>query len=56
MNTTLRNLELTQELHQLLEFPLNSDSVTRYHEIKCELRNLPSQPCKPFFNFNEVRQ
>lgn len=55
MNTTLRNLELTQELHQLLEFPLNSDSVTRYHEIKCELAKL-TQLCKPFFNFNEVHQ
>ena len=51
MNTTLRSLELNRELHQLLD-NINSDSVTRYWEIKSELAELARNTTfKPFFAY-----
>jgi hypothetical protein len=52
MNNTRRSLELHQELHQLLDNNLNSDSVTRYYEIKSELAELARNTTfKPFFTY-----
>jgi hypothetical protein len=51
MNTTLRSLELHQEIHQLLD-NINSETVTRYYEIKCELAELErNSTFKPFFAY-----